>query len=98
MYGLLTTFTTQPGQRDHVIAPLLEAAASLETHPGCLHYIISSSDEPDVLHVREIWTNTNTHLASLELPLTRQLIVQARPLLQHVERVLEDRPIGGKGL
>ncbi|MDT0172990.1 antibiotic biosynthesis monooxygenase [Exiguobacterium sp. BRG2] len=43
MYGLWTTFTTQNGQRDNVIALLLEAAASLATHPGCLHYIISRS-------------------------------------------------------
>ncbi|MEI4460931.1 MULTISPECIES: putative quinol monooxygenase [Exiguobacterium] len=98
MYGLWTTFTTQTGQRDHVIALLLEAAASLETHPSCLHYIISISDEPDVLHVREIWTDAAAHLASLELPVTRRLITQARPLLEHVERVLEDHPLGGKGL
>ena len=98
MYGLWTTFTTQNGQRDNVIALLLEAAASLATHPGCLHYIISRSDEPDVLHVREIWTDAATHQASLTLPVTQHLITQARPLLKHVERVLEDQPLGGKGL
>ncbi|WP_262415722.1 putative quinol monooxygenase [Exiguobacterium acetylicum] len=98
MYGLWTTFTTQSGQRDNVIALLLEAAASFATHPGCLHYIISSSDEPDVLHVRKIWTDAAAHRASLTLPSTRQLIAQARPLLEHVERVLEDQPLGGKGL
>jgi len=98
MYGLLTTFTTQPEQRDQVTHLLLEAATALETHPDCYQYIISISDEPDVLYVREIWTDARAHLASLELPLTRQLIAQARPLLQYVELVLEDRPIGGKGL
>ena len=72
MYGLLTTFTTQPEQRDQVTHLLLEAATALETHPDCYQYIISISDEPDVLYVREIWTDASAHLASLELPLTRQ--------------------------
>lgn len=58
----------------------------------------TSSDEPDVLHVREIWTDAATHQASLTLPVTQHLITQARPLLEHVERVLEDQPLGGKGL
>ncbi|WP_426273424.1 putative quinol monooxygenase [Exiguobacterium sp. R-17] len=50
------------------------------------------------MHVREIWTDAATHQASLTLPVTQHLITQARPLLEHVERVLEDQPLGGKGL
>ncbi|MGX8179019.1 putative quinol monooxygenase [Exiguobacterium artemiae] len=97
-YGLLTKFTAQANEGGRLIELLLEAAASLEYVTDCLHYTVSTTGESDTVMVREIWTDPEAHAASLQLPATRQLIEQARPILLHVERVLEDQPHGGKGL
>ncbi|QNR21120.1 antibiotic biosynthesis monooxygenase [Exiguobacterium sp. Helios] len=97
-YGLLTKFTTQLGAGNRLAELLLEAASSLEHVTDCRQYVVSMNDEPDTVMVREIWTDQAAHMASLQLPATQKLIEQARPILLHVERVLEDQPHGGKGL
>lgn len=97
-YGLWTKFTAQAGEEKRLIELLLEAAASLEYVTDCLQYTVSTIGEADTVMVREIWTDQAAHAASLQLPATRQLIEQARPILLHVEQVLEDQPYGGKGL
>lgn len=97
-YGLWTKFTTQAGEEKRLIKLLLEAAASLEYVTDCLQYTVSTTGESDTVMVREIWTDQAAHAASLQLPATRQLIEQARPILLQVERMFEDQPHGGKGL
>ena len=97
-YGLWTKFTTQAGEGQRLVDLLLEAATSLQDVSDCRQYIVSTTDEPDIVMVREIWTDQAAHGASLQLPATRKLIEQARPILLQVERVLEDQPRGGKGL
>ncbi len=97
-YGLLTKFTAQANEGERLIKLLLEAASSLEYVADCLQYTVSTSGEADTVMVREIWTDQAAHAASLQLPATRQLIEQARPILLQVERMFEDQPHGGKGL
>lgn len=97
-YGLLTKFTAQANEGERLIELLLEAASSLEYVTDCLQYTISTTGEADTVMVREIWTDQAAHAASLQLPATRQLIEQARPILLQVERMFEDQPHGGKGL
>lgn len=97
-YGLWTKFTAQAGEEKRLIELLLEAAASLEYVTDCLQYTVSTTGEADTVMVREIWTDQAAHAASLQLPATRQLIEQARPILLQVERMFEDQPHGGKGL
>ena len=56
-------------------------------------------DEADTVMVREIWTDQAAHASVFAVAGdTTKLIEQARPILLHVERVLEDQPHGGKGL
>jgi len=97
-YGLWTKFTTQAGEGQRLVDLLLEAAASLEYVTDCLQYVVSTTEEADTVMVREIWMDQAAHAASLQLPATRQLIEQARPILLQVERMFEDQPRGGKGL
>lgn len=97
-YGICGKFTTAAGQQEKLVELLLEAADSLEYVTSCLHYIVSVSDEADTVIVHEIWTSQASHKASLELPATRRLIEQARPLITGMERLLTFDPQGGKGL
>ncbi|AFS70517.1 putative quinol monooxygenase [Exiguobacterium antarcticum] len=97
-YGLWTKFTTQAGEGQRLVDLLLEAATSLQDVSDCKQYIVSTTEQSDTVMVREIWTDQEAHAASLQLPATRQLIEQARPILLQVERVFEDQPLGGKGL
>src|SRR5919106_6247931 len=66
MYGLIGKMNTVPGQRDALIAILLEA---MDKMPGCLSYIIAKdpSDENGIW-ITEVWDTKTSHEASLKLP------------------------------
>jgi quinol monooxygenase YgiN len=97
-FGLYGKITTQPGQRDALVAILLEAAATLPDAPGCELYIVNlSPTEPDAVWVTEVWESAEAHAASLTRPDIRAIIERGRPLIAGGERI-EVTPIGGKGL
>lgn len=73
----LNQVRAQPGKRDN----LLQAAKLLERDPGCIHYIGSTSDEPEAVWVSEVWTDEATHDASLRPRISRALIQEAWPLI-----------------
>ena len=79
--GLFGKFSAQPGRRDDLVGYLLQAARLLERDPGCLHYVVSTSDEPEAVWVSEVWTDEAAHDSSLEPEDIRSLIQQARPLI-----------------
>lgn len=75
------TMRTQPGQREAVIAILLEGIASLDA-AGCRSYIVGvPDDDPDLICVTEHWESREAHAASLQLPAVREAIGRAMPLL-----------------
>jgi quinol monooxygenase YgiN len=47
--------TIKPGKRDEVIQRLNESVELLERIPGCVYYLISTTDEPDVVWISELW-------------------------------------------
>lgn len=82
MFGLFGKLTTHPGQRDTLVGHLLEAAELLRSAEGCYLYVVSSAaDDPDAVHVMEVWRSAEDHRASLTLPAVQALISTARPLL-----------------
>jgi quinol monooxygenase YgiN len=97
-YGLFGGFTAQPGQRDELARQLLRAARLLERNPDCLGYVVSTSEEPDVVHVFEVWTDRQAHDASLENEEVRSLIQEARPLIAGISGQRQLAIQGGKGL
>lgn len=97
-YGMFGKFSAQPGRRDDLVDHLLQAAALLERNPDCIHYVVSTSDEPDAVWVSEIWTDESAHDASLEPQDIRALIQQARPLIAGVSDRTQLTVQGGKGL
>lgn len=97
-FGLYGKITAQPGQRDGLVAGLLEAAALMQHVPGCELYIVNvSATEPDAVWVTEVWSSAAAHQASLQLEETRALIKRNMPLIAGGERI-EIVPVGGKGL
>lgn len=75
------TLGTQPGQREAVIAILTRSNPQL-AEAGCLLYEVGTSEEqPDTVFVTELWTSSETHQESLQLPSVREAIAEAMPLL-----------------
>jgi quinol monooxygenase YgiN len=97
-FGLYGKIIAQPGQRDALVAGLLEAAALMQRVPGCELYVVNvSASEPDVVWVTEVWRSASDHQASLALEEIKALIKRTMPLIAGGERI-EIIPIAGKGL
>lgn len=97
-YGLVGKFSAQPGKRDELVGYLLQAAKLLERNPRCLHYIVSTSDEPQAVWVSEVWTDKDAHDGSLEPADIQALIQRARPLIAGTADQTQLTVHGGKGL
>ena len=81
MYGLIGKMIAAPGQRDALIAILLESAAG--GMPGCLSYIVAQDrTDADALWITEVWDSQESHAASLSLPSVQQAIARGRPLIE----------------
>lgn len=98
MYGLQGKMIAKPGQRDALLALLLEASRGAPM-PGCRLYVVSEvPTEPDAIAITEVWDDRAAHAASLQLDSVRALIAKARPLIAEMAQALELRPVGGQGL
>ena len=96
MYGLIGKITTSPGQRDALVAILVEGTTKM---PGCLSYVVAlDSADPDALWVTEVWDHQKSHVASLSLPAVKEAIARGRPLIAGFSNRVETTPIGGVGL
>ena len=96
MYGLIAQMIAVPGRRDELVALLAEATADM---PGCLSYVIAEDmANPDAIWITEIWTSADDHRRSLNLPLVKDTIAEARPLIAGFGSRTETRPLGGQGL
>jgi quinol monooxygenase YgiN len=96
MYGLIGKMTSKPGQRDELIALMLQAAADM---PGCLSYIIAGdTGDEDAVWITEVWEDETSHHDSLRLPSVRDAIAKAMPLIAGFEPGVITEPVGGVGL
>ena len=96
MYGLIGKMRAQPGQRDALIAILLEGTAAM---PGCLAYgIAKDKQDADALWVTETWIDQASHKASLSLPAVQAAIAKGRPLIAGFGERFETEPVGGHGV
>lgn len=97
-YGLVGKFSAQPGRRDDLVGYLLQAARLLEQNPGCIHYVVSTSEEPEAVWVSEVWADEAAHDASLEPEDIQALVQKARPLIASMSDQVRLQVHGGKGL
>ncbi len=96
MYGLIGKMTANPGQRDALIAVLLEGVAGM---PGCLSYVVATDPaEADAIWITEAWDSQASHQASLSLPSVRAAIAKGRPLIAAMDKGVVTTPVGGHGL
>ncbi len=96
MHGLIGRMRATPGQRDALIAILLEGTSGM---PGCLAYVVATDPaDADAIWITEVWDNRASHAASLQLPQVRAAIARARPLIAGFDNGRETVPVGGIGL
>ncbi|MCF7220177.1 putative quinol monooxygenase [Marilutibacter chinensis] len=96
MYGLIGKMRAAPGQRDALVAILLESVHGM---PGCLSYVVAADPtDADGIWITEVWNSADSHKASLSLPAVRDAITRAKPLIAGFDQHIETLPLGGHGL
>ena len=96
MYGLIGKMTATPGNRDALVAILLEGTSSM---PGCLSYVVAHDPgNADAIWITEVWDSAASHKGSLALPAVQAAIARARPLIAGFSDRVETTPVGGVGL
>jgi quinol monooxygenase YgiN len=96
MYGLIGKMTTVMGQRDTLIAILLEGIGKM---PGCLSYVVATDPtDENAIWITEVWDSEANHAASLSLPSVKSAIAKGRPLIVGFGERIVTRPVGGHGL
>lgn len=96
MFGLIGKLRAVAGERDALIAILLEGTDDM---PGCLSYIVAKDGEDeDAIWITEVWDSRESHRASLRLPQVQAAIARGWPLIAGFESGTEVVPVGGIGL
>jgi quinol monooxygenase YgiN len=96
MYGLIGKMNAVPGQRDALIAILLEGTASM---PGCLNYVVATDPgDANAIWIAEVWDSEASHKASLSLPAVQAAIAKGRALIAGFGERFVTAPVGGVGL
>lgn len=96
MHGLIGKMLAVPGERDALIAILLESTGDM---PGCLSYIVAADPaDENAIWITEVWDSAESHRASLDLPAVQAAIGRGRPLIAAFEQHVETVPVGGHGL
>ena len=96
MYGLISKINTVPGQRDALVAILLEGTQAM---PGCVSYVIASDPADDnAVWITEVWDSQASHHASLSLPAVQAAIARGRAVIAGFGSRVETVPIGGHGV
>ncbi|MGH8285232.1 MAG: putative quinol monooxygenase [Steroidobacteraceae bacterium] len=96
MYGLIGRITARSGERDALIAILLEGVAEM---PGCLSYVVAKDPtDADSIWITEVWVDNQSHRASLTLPSVQQAIARGKPLIASFGDSTVTEPVGGHGL
>lgn len=96
MHGLIGKMRAAPGQRDALIAILLDGTDAM---PGCISYVVAKDPaDADAIWITEVWNSRDSHAASLRLPAVQDAIRRARPLIAGFDSGQETIPVGGVGL
>ncbi|GAA4781128.1 putative quinol monooxygenase [Lysobacter hankyongensis] len=96
MHGLIGKMKAAPGQRDALIAILLEGISGM---PGCLSYVVARDPaDADAVWITEVWDSVEHHKASLSLPQVQAAIAKARPIIAGFDTHIVTEPVGGHGL
>ena len=96
MFGLIGRIQATPGDRELLAEILISGVGGM---PGCLSYVVARDpSDTNSLWVTEVWTDRESHQASLTLPSVRDAITRGRPLIASFGDRTETEPLGGHGL
>ena len=96
MHGLIGKMIAAPGQREALIAILLQGVSGM---PGCLSYVVAKDPaDENGIWITEVWDSKESHAASLSLPPVKAAIQKARPIIAGFGDRRETVPVGGHGL
>jgi quinol monooxygenase YgiN len=96
MYGLIGKMIAKPGERDALVAILLEGVSEM---PGCLSYVVAhNAGDANAIWVTEVWQSKESHKASLSLPVVQNAIARGKPLIASFGESFETEPVDGFGL
>lgn len=96
VYGNLVA---TPGHGEELLTYLLEAAEGMKAIDNCDCYIVGTNpDQPEAVYVFEVWENEAAHKASLQLPVFRELIDKAKPIIAGMNDYPNLVIKGGKGV
>jgi len=96
MHGLIGKMIATPGQREALIAVLLEGIRDM---PGCLSYIVArDAKDADAIWITEVWDSKESHAASLKLPSVQAAIARGKPLIAGFGDYVTTEPVGGVGI
>lgn len=96
MFGLIAKIKVSAGQRDALIALLLDGTHAM---PGCRSYVVAKdTTDADAIWITEVWESRESHRASLLLPAVQQTIAKARPMIAGFGERFETVPVGGQGI
>jgi quinol monooxygenase YgiN len=96
MFGLIGKMNAVAGQRDALIAILLENAGRM---PGCHSYVVAKdAKDAHAVWVTEVWDSPQSHRASLSLASVQQAIARGKPLIASFGDFSATEPVGGHGL
>lgn len=96
MHGLIGRMTAVPGQRDALIAILLDGIGGM---PGCLSDVVARDPaDVDAVWITEVWDSAEHHEASLSLSQVQAAIAKARPIIAGFDTHIVTEPVGGHGL
>jgi quinol monooxygenase YgiN len=85
------------GKGDELARLLLEAAADLESDPGCELYLVNrQADQPDVIWVTELWRSQEDLDAAVERIRDSEGVAAVMALVEDWQMV-ELELLGGKG-
>ena len=90
--------TVKPNMRDEVIQLLNKSAELLDRIPGCVYYLISIPEEPDVVWVSELWTSKEAKDALAASPETTKTMKELMPFIASVTDRTGMRVVGGFGM
>lgn len=96
MHGLIGKMIAAPGQREALIAVLLEGINEM---PGCLSYIVARDlKDENAIWITEVWDSKDSHSASLKLPSVQAAIAKGRPMIAGFGDYVTTDPVGGVGI
>ena len=98
LYGLTGGFLAVPDKREELVAHMLEAAELMRHVPGCLLYLVATTEDPNEVAITELWADQGAHEASLQAPGVGELIGRARPVIAGMSSRNVLTVLGGKGM